>query len=100
MDWPNAVLLLGVLGTIMVAIIKFVPQKTVIETHRGEKCATKDDIRAILSAIHEHQKYSEQRNHDILNGHGTIVSLLNDQDRNMVRLQERLRRRRDDDDTN
>jgi hypothetical protein len=67
MDWPTTALLLGVLGTITTAIIRLVPQRSLVQNTKGEPCATKGDVRDILAAIHEHQKYSETRNHDILN---------------------------------
>ncbi len=74
LDWPVAAVLLGVLGTVVVAIIKLVPQRMVVENSRGEKCASSEDVQKVAQAIHDHQKYSEQRNHDILNAFSTVQS--------------------------
>src|SRR3954469_11193812 len=65
-DWPLAAVLLGILGTIMVAVIKIMPQRMVVENSKGEKCATSEDARNIMHAIQSLTKYSETRNHDII----------------------------------
>ena len=129
MDWPVATVILGVLGTLTAAILKM-PQRRVVENMKGEPCASKqdvkdlkdvilmraskDDLRTVVQNQHEHQKYTETRNHDILNAldrvQGTIIlevkegntsqlSILSPINSNVVRLLERTRNRnvKDDD---
>lgn len=113
-DWPLASTFLGLIAAVIVALIKFVPQRTVVENFKGEPCASKEDVRAMQQALHEHHKYTEQRNHDILNAldrvQGTILieikehagshsMSLNTISANQVRIIERMPRRRDYDDT-
>ncbi len=66
LDWPVAAVLLGSLGAITAAVIKFVPQRTVVENGKGEQCASKEDVRNVLYAVQSLQKYTETRNHDII----------------------------------
>lgn len=108
MDWPTVTLLLGILGTVTVSIIKFVPQRTVHETTSGQRCATQVDLDKSVAAIcavikecstgtnvavHEVHSYIQQRNHDVLNA----LSPINN---NLLILVERTRgvgrRSRDD----
>lgn len=129
-DWPVATVILGVLGTLTAAILKM-PQRRVVENMRGEPCASKqdvkelkdvllqraskDDLRTVVQNQHEHQKYTETRNHDILNAldrvQGTIIlevkegnneklGILHTLNSNVVRLLERTRNKRVQDDDN
>lgn len=70
MDWPTAAVVLGILGTVAVAIIKYVPQRTIVENAKGEPCATKEDVRAVGQQLSEHARYMGTRNHDIIKAIG------------------------------
>jgi len=84
------------LGTLAIGIAKL-PRR--VENTEGSPCATKEQaaqiiqlltsclnnsssvIQAnrIIQLLEEHQKYSEQRNHDILNGQGKIQGFIANQ---------------------
>ena len=83
MDWPTAAVVMSVLGTIAVAFIQFAPQKVRVETHDGERCATKDDVKEILreiTALHVFNKetatYTHTRFHDVINAINPISNKL------------------------
>ncbi len=98
MDWPIATCILGILGTITAAIIKLVPQRTIVENSKGEKCASGEDVKSVLHAVQEHQKYSELRNHDMINAialtKSDILNALQPISHDIVILVERTRHNR------
>jgi hypothetical protein len=98
MSWEIAAVLLGVLGTIAVAIIRFVPQRTVVKAANGERCATKDDIVELKQAVRDHDRYTKERNHDILNAFGTVSATLQLINRDIAILMDRSQRASNDHD--
>lgn len=94
MEWPTVVLILGILGTITTAIIKYVPQKRVHVNERGDRCATKQDLESLHATMRDHDRYTKERNHDLLNAISQIHA-------NTITLMERTRlqrgRQNDDD---
>lgn len=98
MSWEVAAVLLGVLGTIAVAIIRLVPQKTVIHAAGGDKCATKDDISKIAEQIRDHDRYTKERNHDMLNTIAVLSAAVQDVNEKLAVLLDRGRRGHNDHD--
>jgi hypothetical protein len=98
MDWPTASVVLGILGSVTVAILKLVPQRTVVENTHGEPCASRQDVNDFRQSFNEHHKYMETRNHDVINAiTGTGASLetsLREISHDLVTLLERTRRSR------
>jgi hypothetical protein len=96
-NWEVAAVLLGILGTITVAIIRLVPQKTIIHAASGDKCATKDDIEALEMKLRDHDRYTKERNHDLLNAHALINASLQSISQNLAVVMDRGRRNNHDD---
>lgn len=84
MDWPIATVILGILGTITAAILKLVPQRTIVENGKGERCASKEDVRVVVQSVQDLRTYTQQRSHDIIN---TLTPIAHD----LVILVERTR---------
>lgn len=102
MDWPVASVLLGVLGTVAVAILRILPQKTktVHENIKGEPCATKTDINGVNHGITQLHEYTSQRNHDILGALSAVEGRLREEiaplKHDIIILVERTSNRRGD----
>ncbi len=77
MDWPTVTLILAILGTIVVAIIKFVPQRTVVQNTDGHKCASEQSVNELALQIEKLVEYLHLRFHDVINGVSPVTGLVN-----------------------
>ncbi len=77
MDWPTAAVILGVLGTIAVAIIKVVPQRTVVQNTDGHKCASEESVTELTTVVKGLVEYLHLRFHDVINGVSPVTGLVN-----------------------
>ncbi len=75
LDWPTAATLLGLIAAIIVAIIKAVPQRTVVQNSDGHKCASQQSVDELTVDFEKHSEYMHLRFHDVINGVSPLPGL-------------------------